>query len=74
VTGYNDMAFADRFDPPLTSVRIAHRLMGEEAARLLLAEIEDTALPRQRIRLAPVLVVRGSTAPPPGSRRKHATV
>jgi len=75
VTGYNDMAFADRFDPPLTSVRIAHRRMGAEAARLLLAEIADIALPRRRIRLAPELVTRGSTAAPPaGSRRKRIAV
>jgi LacI family transcriptional regulator len=70
VTGYNDMAFADRFAPPLTSVRIAHRRMGEEAARLLVAEIGDASAPRRRIRLAPELVVRGSTAPP---RARSAT-
>lgn len=64
VTGFNDMAFADRFDPALTSVRIPHRLMGAEAARLLLAQIASPRFPRQVIRLAPELVVRGSTAAP----------
>jgi len=64
VTGFNDMAFADRFDPPLTSVRIQHRVMGEEAARLLLAQIENPRVPRQVIRLQPELIARGSTAPP----------
>jgi LacI family transcriptional regulator len=64
VTGYNDMAFADRFAPPLTSVRIAHRRMGEEAARLLITEIDDPAAIRRHVRLSPELVVRGSTAPP----------
>jgi LacI family transcriptional regulator len=72
VTGYNDMAFADRFAPPLTSVRIAHRLMGEEAARLLIAEIDGTATSRRQIRLAPELVVRGSTGPPPRRSAKGA--
>ncbi len=64
VTGFNDMAFADRFDPPLTSVRIPHRLMGEEAARLLLAQIANPRASIQQIKLQPELVVRGSTAAP----------
>ena len=64
VTGFNDMAFADRFDPPLSSVRIPHRLMGAEAARLLLAQIANPRAPKQEIKLQPELVVRGSTAPP----------
>jgi LacI family transcriptional regulator len=64
VTGFNDMAFADRFDPPLTSVRIPHRLMGEEATRLLLAQIANPRTPIQEIKLQPELVVRGSTAAP----------
>ena len=64
VTGYNDMPFADRFAPPLTTVRIAHRVMGVEAARVLLAEIASPRGRKQLIRLEPELVVRGSTAPP----------
>jgi LacI family transcriptional regulator len=64
VTGFNDMAFADRFDPPLTSVRIPHRLMGAEAARLLLALIANPRASVQEIKLQSELVVRGSTAAP----------
>ncbi len=64
VTGYNDMPFADRFAPPLTTVRIAHRAMGVEVARVLLAEIADPRARKQHVRLEPELVVRGSTAPP----------
>jgi LacI family transcriptional regulator len=64
VTGYNDMPFADRFAPPLTTVRIAHRAMGETVARVLLAEIAGPRARRQHVRLEPELVVRGSTAPP----------
>ncbi len=64
VIGFNDMAFADRFDPPLTSVRIPHRLLGEEAARLLLAQIADPSTPKQEIKLQPELIVRNSTAAP----------
>jgi LacI family transcriptional regulator len=66
VTGFNDMAFADRFAPPLTTVRIPHRLMGVEAARMLLAEIADPRVPRHVRRLGPDLLVRGSTGSPRG--------
>jgi len=69
VTGFNDMAFADRFAPPLTSVRIPHRQMGAEAARLLLEKIANPRAPIQEIRLAPQLVVRGSSAPLKGRLR-----
>ncbi len=64
ITGFNDMPFADRFDPPLTTVRIPQRAMGAEAARLLVAEIENPRSPRREIKLQPELVVRGSTARP----------
>ena len=67
ITGFNDMPFADRFDPPLTTVRIPHRAMGAEAARLLLAEIENPRSPKREIELQPELVVRGSTARPRAS-------
>jgi LacI family transcriptional regulator len=65
VVGFNDMPFADRFDPPLTTVRIPHREIGSAAADLLLerlGEAERTAAPQ--IRLSPTFVARGSTAPP----------
>jgi LacI family transcriptional regulator len=64
VTGFNDMPFADRFAPPLTTVRIPHRAMGTTAAQILLAEIEQPRLRKRHVRLEPELVVRGSTAPP----------
>ncbi len=70
ITGFNDITFADRFSPPLTTVRIPHRVMGEQAARLLLAEIEDPKAPKQEIKLEPTLVARGSTAAPRRGRKK----
>ena len=36
VSGYNDMAFVDRIDPPLTTVRIQKREAGARAAAILL--------------------------------------
>lgn len=69
VVGFNDMPFADRFAPPLTTVHIPHRLIGAEAARLLLEAIAGPGTPAREVRLAPRLVVRGSTAPPPRPRK-----
>ncbi len=65
VTGYNDMPFIDKFKPPLTSVRISHYQMGAEAAGLLLRLMQNGKEPVASVTLAPELVVRGSTAPPP---------
>jgi len=64
VVGFNDMPFADRFSPPLTTVHIPHRLIGIQAARLLLEAIAHPATRAREVRLAPRLVVRGSTARP----------
>ena len=65
VVGHNDMPYVDMLSPPLTTVRIAQRKMGDAAARLLLERIADPAMRRERIVLEPALIVRGSTAPPP---------
>lgn len=65
VTGYNDMPFIDKFKPPLTSVRIPHYQMGAEAAGLLLRLMQNGSEPVASVTLAPELIVRGSTAPPP---------
>ena len=66
VIGFNDMPFADRFAPPLTTVRIPHALIGARAAELLLERIEDPAATPQTLLFEPTLVVRSSTAPPRG--------
>jgi LacI family transcriptional regulator len=64
VIGFNDMPFADRFAPPLTTVRIPHALIGARAAELLLERIEDPAATPQTLLFEPALVVRASTAAP----------
>ena len=70
VVGHNDMPLVDMVDPPLTTVRIGLKEMGEETARLLLAQIRggQGALSRT---IKPELVVRGSTAPAHMSRNKQ---
>jgi LacI family transcriptional regulator len=64
IVGFNDMPFADRFDPPLTTVRIPHREIGAAAAELLLERLADDSAPARHVMLAPTLVARRSTAPP----------
>jgi LacI family transcriptional regulator len=66
VTGFNDMPFVDRLDPPLTTVRIATYEAGRRAAQLVLRQIEGGGgVPP--VEILPVeLMVRGSTGPVPG--------
>jgi LacI family transcriptional regulator len=73
VVGMNDMAWTDRFSPPLTTVRLPHYALGTAAAELLLERLEaaDGGLDR-RIVLPTELVVRGSTAPPRDGARPSA--
>jgi LacI family transcriptional regulator len=61
ITGFNDMPFIDRCQPPLTTVHIPHDELGVQAALLLLERIANPAVPARRLRLEPTLTVRGST-------------
>lgn len=64
VVGFNDMPLADRFAPPLTTVRTPQHEIGGEAARALLRLIEEGDTLARSVELMPQLVVRGSTGPP----------
>jgi LacI family transcriptional regulator len=64
VVGHNDMPYVDMLSPPLTTVRIAQRKVGNQAARLLLDQIADPTARRKRLVLEPSLIVRTSTVPP----------
>ena len=68
ITGYNDMPLVDLVSPPLTTVRIQHRQMGIEAARLLIRKLEDPKSASVGVVLNPELIVRASTAPPKSNR------
>jgi LacI family transcriptional regulator len=63
VVGFNDMPFAGDFQPPMTTVRAPHFALGAEAARLLLSQIEHSALTALRVVLPVELIVRASTGP-----------
>ena len=59
VVGFNDMPFADRFDPPLTTVRIPHYEIGAAAADLLLERLGEPGSAR---RAGPARARRSSPA------------
>ena len=61
----NDMPFIDRLRPPLSTIAFPHYQVGTEAAQLLLERLAGDERPVRSLYLAPELVVRGSTAPPP---------
>lgn len=67
VTGFDDIDLAMVVTPPLTTVHVPHRRMGDAAGELLLKlgkpnpDPVDAAIP-----LATHLALRGSLAPPPG--------
>lgn len=63
VVGYNDMPFADKFRPPLTTIRIPLDKMGSMAAEALLELMQDETARVKSVVLAPELVIRGSTSP-----------
>jgi LacI family transcriptional regulator len=64
VTGFNDIAFAELGNPPLTTLRVPYFKMGSEAARLLVDAITGETAYGVVVLLAAELIVRESTAPP----------
>ncbi len=64
VVGFNDMPFADRFAPPLTTIGIPHYEIGVAAADMLLALLRGDGDGAREIVLPAHLIVRGSTRRP----------
>ena len=65
VVGFDDIPEAQYFTPPLTTVRQDFSEMGRSSLRLLLELMQNPGQPPQRLTIAPELVVRRSTGPPP---------
>jgi DNA-binding LacI/PurR family transcriptional regulator len=65
VVGYDDSAFMNCTDPPLTTVRQPIESMGKAAVALLVNQIENAAVHPEELLFEPELVVRGSTGPAP---------
>jgi DNA-binding LacI/PurR family transcriptional regulator len=71
VIGYDDIAFAERYRIPLTTVIQAKQSMGELAADELLERIANASHPPARLLLKPRLVVRDSCRPTAPRTRKQ---
>jgi LacI family transcriptional regulator len=63
ITGFDDVELAGNLDPPLTTIRVPARQIGEEIAQFVLNRLEtgEATLPA---RLEAELIVRGSTDRP----------
>lgn len=66
VVGFADTEIARLLSPPLTTVRQPLREMGSVALRTALRLAAGEKLDSHHVELATELVVRESTAPPPG--------
>jgi LacI family transcriptional regulator len=66
--GYNDLPHNDRIVPPLTSIRPPREEIGRIAAEFMVKMLASPERPPAARRLAPTLVVRQSTGPPPDIR------
>jgi DNA-binding LacI/PurR family transcriptional regulator len=62
VVGFDDSAFMNCTDPPLTTVRQPIEAIGRAAVALLTGAMEGTKIAPDELFYEPELVVRGSTA------------
>jgi LacI family transcriptional regulator len=62
IVGFDDVALAEHFDPPLTTIRVPARALGEAAGRVLLARVKGESV-ASRTLLPTELIVRESTGP-----------
>jgi LacI family transcriptional regulator, repressor for deo operon, udp, cdd, tsx, nupC, and nupG len=65
VIGYDDSAWLNSTDPPLTTVRQPIQSMGSSAVALLVNQMETVIAHPEELLFEPELVVRGSTGPAP---------
>ncbi|OJV82160.1 MAG: LacI family transcriptional regulator [Cellulomonas sp. 73-92] len=65
IVGYDDSAFMNCTEPPLTTVRQPIDAMGRAAIDLLVQQIAGSGTAADELLFEPELVVRGSTAPAP---------
>ena len=65
VVGYDDSAFMNCTDPPLTTVRQPIESMGKAAVALLANQMENVSVYPEELLFEPELVVRGSTGAAP---------
>lgn len=64
ILGFDDMPFAAKLEPPLSTVRQPVYQCGETAAKMLVERIEDPQTQHQQLILPTELVIRESTGSP----------
>jgi LacI family transcriptional regulator len=64
VVGFNNMLFADKLCPPLTTIAIPHYEIGARSGRMVLDIVEGRTTEPVQLHLEPEIVVRVSTGPP----------
>jgi DNA-binding LacI/PurR family transcriptional regulator len=68
VVGFDDSAWLNSTDPPLTTVRQPIEAMGKAAVALLVGQMESASAYPNELLFEPELVVRGSTGPAPAQQ------
>ena len=66
--GYHDLAHLGHVVPPLTSIRLPREELGRLAAEVMVVMLTSADRPPASRKLAPTLMVRQSTGPPPDFR------
>lgn len=70
IAGFNDLDFAAFLNPPLTTVRVPAEEIGRAAGDYLIGQLAgEPVLPVTEVAVS--LIVRGSTAPPPGRQTRR---
>lgn len=64
VVGFDNLAFTEHVEVPITTIEQPFRRIGERAARMLLRRIDHPSEPFESEILEPKLIVRASTGPP----------
>lgn len=72
VVGFDDLVFARLARPPLTTAAVPREELGALAFEVISRMISARRPREESRRIAPTLVVRGSTAPPRTVRRQHS--
>lgn len=65
VVGFDNIAFSEFVDPPLTTIKQPKKKMGEKAMNLLLDIVEGISVKERNIVLQTEIIERGSVGPPP---------
>jgi LacI family transcriptional regulator, repressor for deo operon, udp, cdd, tsx, nupC, and nupG len=63
IVGFDDSAFMNCTDPPMTTIRQPIEAMGQSVVELLVDQIDGVGVTPDELLFEPELVVRGSTAP-----------